>query len=460
MSKRKMWWLSYADDLHIELMQGRDEGRDGIDAFEEKVKTIQLMDSEDEEREMLAARVFDEMAKLPIRSGFSYFEPSELEEIKKERVEPVNKLLPGNVSRIQEDKLYDRVYGAWLGRCAGCLLGQPIEGWARERIVGLLKDTGNYPVNRYISSDLPEEMRSKYKIADIDVNKPYGREFTSWINNVKHAPADDDTNYMTVAMKVVEENGLDFTPYDVAETWLRGLPILHTCTAERVAYKNIVNGIAPPFSASWRNPYREWIGAQIRGDFFGYITPGDPELGAELAWRDASVSHVKNGIYGEMAVAAMLSAAFAEDDIEAVIRAGISQIPARSRLYEAILNVLDWKKENITWEDAIDRIHCRYNQANPHDWCHTVSNAMIVCISLLFGEKDFEKSIGVAVSAGFDTDCNGATVGSILGLMLGARALPPKWINPLNDRLKSTVDGFGLVRISDMAKRTVDIIAQ
>jgi hypothetical protein len=93
-----------------------------------------------------------------------------------------------------------------------------------------------------------------------------------------------------------------------------------------------------------------------------------------------------------------------------------------------------------------------------HDWTHTVSNAMIVCIGLLFGDMDFEKSISIAVLGAFDTDCNGSTTGSILGMALGAKAMPEKWTAPLNDLLRTGVSGYELLKISDLAARTMSII--
>ena len=434
-------WLTLAEGLHIELLQSRDEGKE-VEGFAERVKAIQAMDPEDPEREARAAEVHDELERLPVRDGYPYLEPCELEAIKKARSDRGLCMKPG---RLKDDVLLDKVYGAWLGRCAGCLLGQPIEGWRRERIVGLLQETGNYPFKYYISSDVSEEVRRKYGL--VDKAKVYGGNLKNWINNVQHMPEDDDINYTVIGLKLLEEYGPDFTPDDVAECWLENLPILHVCTAERVAYKNLVNRIFPPASATFRNPYREWIGAQIRGDFFGYIAPGRPELAAEMAWRDASISHVKNGIYGEMFVAAMLSAAAVTDDLEEIIDCGLLQIPEKSRLAEAVKSVLEFKKNGLSWEQAID-------EKNSHDWCHVIPNAMIVCIGLLYGGLDLEKSIGTAVLGAFDTDCNGATVGSIVGMVLGAKALPEKWIKPLNDRLKSGVDGFGLVGISELARRT------
>jgi ADP-ribosylglycohydrolase len=270
-------------------------------------------------------------------------------------------------------------------------------------------------------------------------------------------PEDDDTNYTVLYLKILETYGRDFTSENVAHSWLMDVPIYHVCTAERVAYMNLVNKILPPLSGSYYNAYREWIGAQIRADMFGYVNPGDTETAAEFAWRDARVSHVKNGIYGEMFCAAMIARAAVSDDMIDIIKQGLGEIPEKSRLTEGIEKVLNWHKQGLSWEQALENIHLIYDESNNHHWCHTISNAMICIIALLWGEKDLEKTIGIAVCAGFDTDCNAATTGSIIGIINGASNLPEKWIVPLHNKVKSGIDGFGLTEISKLAERTVKL---
>jgi hypothetical protein len=244
----------------------------------------------------------------------------------------------------------------------------------------------------------------------------------------------------------------------VADFWLREIPILHTCTAERVAYRNFCLLIPPTRSATYRNPYREWIGAQIRADFWGYAAPGNPELAAEFAWRDGSVSHIKNGIYGEMWAAAMISASFVSDDIAAILQAGLAQIPENCRLAGAIRTVMGWHEEGLDYDSAVDRLHSTWDENRAHDWCHTISNAKVVAIGLLWGEGDFEKSICRAVQSCFDTDCNGATTGSILGVIHGRRNLSSKWADVIHDTLHTGVAGYHTVSLSDLSRETFGLI--
>lgn len=111
-------------------------------------------------------------------------------------------------------------------------------------------------------------------------------------------------------------------------------------------------------------------------------------------------------------------------------------------------------------EEAITRVHDLYDEYDGHDWCHTISNAMLVAVGILFGEGDLQKSICPIVQAGFDTDCNGATIGSVIGMMNGAASIPEKWTAPLCGMLRTGVAGYNLVAISDLADETMRLIPE
>jgi len=449
----KQLWLAYTDGLDSELQQASEEGREIPDELIEEHKTLLGMEN-CKDKQRLAREFYTKIQSLPYKKDYPYGEPSDLHLIKALR--PKYDIYPDSSILSDKDEMFNRLKGAWFARCAGCLLGKPFESWNRNKINGFLRDTDNYPVNYYASSDISDELLKKY---DIDKSLTW----ITWINNVECMPSDDDTNYTIMGIKLLQSYGKDFTSEDVALCWLGNLPILSLCTAERVAYKNFISLISPPNSASYCNPFREWIGAQIRADFFGYITPVNPELGAELAFRDASISHIKNGIYGEMWVAAMLSVAVGmnkntEHVMEKIILGGLAQIPANCRLAEDILQVVEWKKQLFSWEMAIDNIHKKYNENNGHQWCHTISNAMVVAAALMYSDCDLEKAIGITVMSGFDTDCNGATVGSVIGMLLGFKNLPDKWISPLNDTILSGVQGFEKVSITSLAEATMKLL--
>ncbi len=434
------FWELYYEDLPTEYNQSIEEGLD-ISRYKDVFDSVAKL-PRGEMKKKLGDVLFEVVRTASTVDGFKYIEPSTLEDIKEQRL-----FKEFESKKLDKKTLKNKIKGAWFGRVAGCFLGKPVEGARTNELVPFLKDTDNYPMYRYIhDKDIKQEICDKYNFR---FNKPCIEGRTDGM------PVDDDTNYTVLYQILVEKYGRDFTPQNVAQTWLDLQPKDAYCTAERVAFCNFVKGYEPPESAIYKNPYREWIGAQIRGDYFGYINPGDPETAAEMAFRDASVSHVKNGIYGEMFASAMIAVAAVSDDIIEIIEGGLSQIPHKSRLYEAVKMIVDGYLGGVSQQEAFEKIHEMYNEYTAHGWCHTISNAMIVAAALLYGNGDFGKSICMAVDTGFDTDCNGATVGSILGIRNGYDNIGAEWINPLNDKLYTSIFGVGTVSISERAEMTL-----
>ena len=440
-------WYCYHGAIETELRQCRDEGRD-VSALEEKARAVGITAPLTEEEYNKVMAVVDELEALPLPDEFPFVEPDDPEGIHRES-------LPRRApTAYDKEALYDRILGAWIGRVTGCLLGKPVENRSREYIRKIAEADNNYPITRYLRGQ---------------VDNPTGDPFFD-DPNFQHncfiekvcgcSPSDDDTNYTTLALTVVEQFGRDFTPNNIVEAWLRNFPALCLCTAEQAAFRNFLCHILPPRSGFVRNPYREWIGAQIRGDLFGYINPGDPHAAADMAWRDACCTHTRNGIYGEMFIAAMIAESAVTHDIRHIIETGLACIPQRSRLKRDIDRVLGMYDEGLAFMEAVDRIHTQYPQNDLHNAVHTIPNAMIVAASLLWGDGDYTRTLGYSVMAAMDTDCNGATVGSIVGMLNGAKSIPAHFTDPICDTLCTDIVGNARVSISDMAKRTIKLIGE
>lgn len=424
-------WDSYADYILDEYRQSAEEGLD-IEMYKNLFDDVSML-PRGEIRNNFADILFKAVINAKTADGFKYTEPSTLEEIKALRK-------PSALSgKVDKSALRSKIEGAWYGRICGCMLGKTLEGIRSNELIPFLKETGNFPLHRYVyRTDLNDGICSKYH---------YGFDSKVYADEIDGMPADDDTNYIVLGQLIVDRYGRDFTPLDVSRAWLDCQPKNAYCTAERVAFCNFIRGYNPPQSAMFKNPYREWIGAQIRGDYYGYINPGNPEAAAEMAWRDASISHVKNGIYGEMFASAMIAAAAVTDDMEKIVAEGLAQIPSTSRLFESVSEVVEKYKNGETMEEILQYVRGKYDEHTEYGWCHTIPNAMIVAASLLFGGGYYAKSICLAVEAAYDTDCNGATVGSIVGMAKGISAIPDYWRKPIKNKLHTGIFGLETVDI-------------
>ncbi|MEV4202899.1 ADP-ribosylglycohydrolase family protein [Micromonospora globbae] len=439
----RITWVQPEDLLPHELAASRDEGRDvsalarrWTEAGGDLTPPVSGASPNPASPRLraLAAELLDAADALPPAAAED--EPDELADLR--ATWPRQWSLPTDVT-------HDRLHGAWLGRAVGCLLGKPVEKIPREGIREILTATGRWPLRDWFTArGLPTEVAARW---------PWNRRSapTSLAENIDGMPEDDDLNYALLALRVLETHGRDFTSADVAQAWLDWLPGGRVFTAERVAYRNLLLGYAPPESARRHNPFREWIGAQIRTDVYGWVNPGRPDRAAELAWRDATVSHVRGGVHGAVWAAALAAAAPVADTVDEVLDAAESVLPPRSRFAATVREARALATDAEDWERVVDELYARHGHLH---WVHVRNNAALVAAALAYGRGDLERSICAVVSGGWDTDSTGATVGAVTGALTGASGLPDRWVAPLRNRLASSIAGFDGVGFDELAART------
>ncbi len=372
---------------------------------------------------------------LPVDVEMKRREPNALAAIRAQRPKGPRRMW----ERFDEAAYAERLPGALLGRMAGCTLGAIVEGWPVARMEELAQRNGDaFPPTDYWS-DCPDPTGTRYEAS---TRESYTR------GKMHGVPVDDDTAYTLLGLLIMEEFGPDFTIDDVGQAWVKHLPF--ACTAEEVALRNLKAGVPASRAAVKDNPFTQWIGADIRSDPWGYLAPGWPEKAAEMAWRDAYLSHRRQGIHGEMFFSAAISAAFAVDDPVEAIRIGLTEIPAECGVARAVKWALKLAPQISDYRQARAAVDKKFAGM---DSVHTVNNACLTVWGLTIGGADFTRVIGETVAMGLDNDCTGATAGSIAGAVVGKRGIPVHWYRRFHNTVHSYLKRRPVFRIDDLIAR-------
>jgi ADP-ribosylglycohydrolase len=384
------------------------------------------------------SRIAERLATVPRSPSWEHHEPDDQAALT-ERLREVPAV------SYDAEQLPDRVLGAWLGRTVGNTIGKPIEGLTRGEVETYLRAAGQWPLTGFLPlvDPLPDGVPHLHPSAP-----------AATVGNFSDVPRDDDIDWTILALHVLEAHGRDFTTEQVAAAWLDRVPFTQTYTAERAAYRNLIHGLRAPDTATRDNPYREWIGALIRGDAFGYVSPGDPAEAARLALVDARLSHTANGLYGEMWAAALTASALASATAHEAFDLALPVVPERSRLRRVLGDVRSLHQQGADRVAALDWVDDSLGQ---YPWVHTLNNAAIISIGLLWGE-DFLDAVGITISGGRDTDSNGATVGSVWGALHGTAGIPQAVVGTTHDHVRSAVRDFDRIRVEELATRTLRLV--
>ncbi len=299
----------------------------------------------------------------------------------------------GKNATLTDAELYDHIYGGWLGQAIGVTLGGP---W---------------------------EFRVPWPAPEI-----------SYYQDLPEACSDQDDIYVElVSLLALEQKGPAFTCKDIGALWPTYFRPEIIWAANRAAYENIVNGVTPPESGhpAWNDSW-DAIDAQIEADVFGLACPAMVNVAARAGLEGSHVTNWGRGSHGAVFVAACYAAAFTETDIDCVVRDALATIPPESEYATMVRLIRSWRRAGVTWQEARERLSRVYEPQ--HAAISAMINSGAVVIALLWGEGDFERTIQIGTMCGWDSDCNPSTAGGIVGCMIGASRIPPRWRDPIGDR--------------------------
>jgi len=335
----------------------------------------------------------------------------------------------------------NRMKGAIIGRFAGCLLGVPVEGYSIARMEEIALEGGTpFPPTEYWH----KVDREDWVQYGVDIRGNYT------LPKMDAVYVDDDITYTVLNLELLEQYGKDYSLDDIAKLWLDKLP--YACTAEEVALANLKANMKPEEVAN-DNPFIEWIGAAIRADAFGYVFAGRPRLAAIAAYRDAYLTHRRNGIYGEMYLASAISLSFTMHPLDAQKKA-MDYIPKHSRLHKA----LEWA---FSLEGKIHDFKQARTLIDEHfpgmDSVHTINNMCVIAFASMLGKSSYTDAVSTCVAMGLDNDCTGASIGSMFGAYYGLTSIEKRWYGCFNNTVHTYLIGEPILPLDELCNKAIDI---
>ena len=366
----------------------------------------------------------------------------------------------GETRLISKEELTDKITGFWIGQLVGNYMGFPFENVYQDKACPIF-------VDRY------------YTYKDADKVKMNDKDLRGFINifadAFEGAFSDDDTDIEFVTLHAVEQFGLDLTYPEITEMWKKHIN-RKIWVANRTARDLMEKGlVAPDTGKMENNPNWFQIDPQLVNEIWSAFYPGMTGKAAERALWGARITNDRWGTHPTIAYAVMYSAAFFEKDVHQLVDRALKAVPNEGPFAEGMRDVIAWCQEDGDWRITRQRIHEKYNQYKNGDYeapsspVSSLQNGLCGIMAILYGEGDFMKTTGIAVSAGYDCDNQGATCAGLIGVMQGADCIPDfltkelprhgKWDKPFNDRyLNYSRDGLPIVtKISDIVSRITAI---
>ena len=300
----------------------------------------------------------------------------------------------------------DKVRGGWIGKCAGGILGAPIEGY-----------------KKFNSIPLSDKL--------FETNFP-----------------NDDLDLQILWLDMVKGKGPAVRERDFATHWHRH--VRFPWCEYGIAYRNLTLGIDPPDSGVHNNHYwYQGMGSPIRSELWGMLCPGMPLRAAYYARLDSCLDHGTFSTDAEKFLSACAAEAFFSDNVEEILRAALKLFPGDSELHQLVTTVSQWAQQG-SYEVAMNKIKGYYGDA---DFTSAPMNVAFTVLALLRSAGEFD-SIMDALHLGHDSDCVVATTGALLGIIIGYEQLSPRWKELVGDELLVSEEIVSLDHVHTVSELT------
>jgi len=336
-----------------------------------------------------------------------------------------------------------RTYAGVLGKIAGVYLGRPVEGWSYESIRERFGEVSHY---------VAAETGAPLIVPDDDISG------TFVLSRALEDHLDALDEHGVAPSAAVGATWLNYIVEDRTVLWWGGL----SRSTEHTVYLRLKNGTPPPASGSTElngASMSEQIGAEIFIDGWGLLNPGDPERAIRMARNAARVSHDGVAVSAASLLAGLEALAFVERDVDALLDACLPLVPD-PRLHALVDEVRALCAGVSHWREARDWIEERHGYDRYPSNSPVQTNHLAVLMSLLLGGDDWQRSLEICVSAGWDTDSNAGNVGCLNGIRLGLGGFETgaDLRGPVADRLYAVSADGGEV-VTDAVRETRRILA-
>jgi len=290
----------------------------------------------------------------------------------------------------------DKVKGGWVGKCAGGILGAPIEGY-----------------KRFNKIPLTEEL-------------------------FKTNFANDDLDLQLLWLDLLEKKGQKLSPLDFTEHWKNH--VAFPWNEYGIATRNIQLGLDLPQTGVQDNEYwGQSMGSPIRSEIWGMVFPCYPELAVKYAELDSSLDHSGFSVEAEMFLSACAAIAFREDNMALIFKEAATYIKDNCLMAAVLYDVQLWASQQSAAVCAA-KIKSKYGDA---DFTSAPMNIAFTLMALIQANNEFG-GLFDSLHLGHDSDCIVATAGALLGIINGYEKIPAIWKERVSEEVLVSAELVGI----------------